>query len=62
MTINIISERCNVTFEQYINQPMSMFEQKINMNIARNPLLINSLNRNKNHPLISKYSHISFNH
>ena len=31
------------------------------MNIARNPHLINSLNRNKNHPLLRKYSHIPVN-
>ena len=41
----------------YINQPMSMLERRINFIIARNPQLINSLNRNKNHPLVNKYSH-----
>ena len=60
MTINIISDRCNITYEKVINQPMSMCERKINMNIAKNPQLINSLDRNKNHPLIRKYSHIPF--
>ena len=34
MTINIISDRCNMTYERYINQPMHMYERKINMNIA----------------------------
>ena len=34
MTINIISDRCNMTYERYINQPMLMYERKINMNIA----------------------------
>ena len=57
MTINIISDRCNMTYEKYINQPMSMCERKINMNIARNPQLVNLLDRNENHPLIGKYSH-----
>ena len=37
-----------------------MCERQINLIIARNPHLINSLNRNKNHPLIRKYSHIPF--
>ena len=37
---------------------MSMLERRINFIIARNPQLINYLNRNKNHPLIRKYSHI----
>ena len=50
-----------MTYEYYINQPMSMCERKINMNIAKNPQSINLLNRNKNHPVIRKYSHIPFN-
>ena len=49
-----------MTYEFFTNQPMSMCERKINMNIARNPHLINSLDRNKNHPLIRKYLHIPF--
>ena len=40
---------------------MSKLERRINFIIAKNPQLINSLNRNKNHPLIRRYSHISFN-
>ena len=40
---------------------MSMLARRINMIFARNPQLINSLDRNKNHPLIRKYSHIPFN-
>ena len=47
MTIIIISYRCNMTYEHYINQPMSICERKINMNKARNPHLINSLDRKK---------------
>ena len=46
MVIKIISDRCNMTYEDYINQPMSMCE-KTNMNIAKNPHLINSLDRKK---------------
>ena len=38
-----------------------MLERRINMIIAKSPQLINSLDRNKNHPLIRKYSHIPFN-
>ena len=45
MTINIVSDRCNMTSEKYIKQPISMCERKTNMNIARNPHLINSLDR-----------------
>ena len=61
MTINIIGDRCNMTYEYYINQPMSMCQRKINMNIAKNPLLKNSLDRKQNHPLIRKFSHTPFN-
>ena len=61
MTINSVTDRCDMTFENYINQPMHMCERKINMKIARNPHLINSLDPNKNHPLIRKYLHRAFN-
>ena len=40
---------------------MSMLERRINMILAKNPQLINSLDRIKNHPLIRKNSHIPFN-
>ena len=61
MTINTISDKSNITHEIYINNPMPMVERRINFIIANNPQLINSLDRNKNHPLIRKYSHIPFN-
>ena len=61
MKIIIISDRCNMTYEYFINQPMRMCERKINVNIARNPHLIDSLDQSKNHPLIRKYSYIPFN-
>ena len=60
MTINITSDRCNVTYENYINQPMSMCERKINMNSAKKPHLISSLDCIKNPPLIIRYLHITF--
>ena len=40
MTINIISERCNMTYKHYMHQPMSIIERKMNMNIAGKPELI----------------------
>ena len=49
---------CNMSYKYYINQPMSMLERRMNFIIAKNPKLIKSLDRNKNHPLIRKYSHI----
>ena len=61
LTIKTISDRCNMTYEHYMNQPMHMCERNINMNFAKNPELINSLDQNRNHPLIRKYSHIPFN-
>ena len=61
MTIFSLSCRCNMAYEYYIKQPMSMCERKINMIIGKNPKLINSFDRNKNHPLVRKYSHIPFN-
>ena len=60
MIINTFSCLCNMTYKYYLNQPMSMLERRINYNIAMNPLLINSLDRNKNHHLIRKNSHIPF--
>ena len=59
MIINTISCMCNMSYKFYINQPMSMLERRKNMIIAINPQLLNSLDRNKNHPLIRKSSHIA---
>ena len=58
MIIKTISCKCNMCYKYYINHPMSKLERRIKMIIARNPQLINLLDRTKNHPLIRKYSHI----
>ena len=58
MIINTISCKCYMSYKHYINHPMSVLERRINMIIAKNPQLIKSLNRTKNHPSIRKYSHI----
>ena len=58
MILKTINDRCNMTYKYYKNTAMSMIERRINIIIAKNPELINSLDRNKNHPLIRKYSHI----
>ena len=58
MIIKTISCKCNMSYKYYINHPMSMLERRINMIIAKNPQLINALDRTKKHPLIRKYSHI----
>ena len=41
-----------MTYELYMNQPVPYIELRKNLLIARNPQLLNSLHRNKNHPLI----------
>ena len=61
LVIKSLNDRCNMTYQQYISQPVGMCERKIIMNIARNPELLNSLDRKENHPLIRKYSHMPFN-
>ena len=58
MNINTKSDRCNMTYNRYMNNPMSMVERQINFNIAKNPNLFNTLDRTKNHPLIRNISHI----
>ena len=40
---------------------MSMVERRINILIAKNPSLVKSFDRTKNHPLVGKNSHILFN-
>ena len=59
MTMNSISDKCKMTYENYNNNPMPMVERRLNMIFAKNPSLIKSFDRNKNHPLMRKYSHIS---
>ena len=61
MILKTINDRCNMTYGYFLNLPMSMVEKRININIAKNPSLINSFDRNKNHPSVRKYSHIPFN-
>ena len=58
MIINTISCFCNMSYKFYLSMPMPMLERRMNYIIAKNPDLINCLDRNKNHPLIKKYSHI----
>ena len=61
ITINTISHKCNATYEHYMRYPMHMVERRMKFIIAKNPSLINSFDRNKNHPLVRKSSHIPFN-
>ena len=58
MTINTVSDRCNMKYEYYKHPPMFPLKTKLNIIDAKNPQL---LDRNIKHLLIRKYSHISFN-
>ena len=61
MTIINYIDRCNMTYDYFINLPMSMVERQISFIIAKTPHLIKKLDGTKNHPLIRKYSYIRFN-
>ena len=58
-SIITIADKMNKTYDFYIKHNTCAFELKLNMILAKNPHLINSLNRSHNHPLIRKYSHIA---
>ena len=58
MNILIVNDRMFMTYDFYLKQPKSMLEWRLNEKLARNPNLINSLNRFHIHPLIQKYSYI----
>ena len=61
MTIKTTSDRCNMTYEHYMNQPMQSVDLRLTMAVAKNPQLIIYLDQYKNHPSIRKDSHIPFN-
>ena len=58
MTINTISDRCNMKYEYYKHPPMFPLETKLNIILAKNPYLLDKIINNL---IIRKYSHISFN-
>ena len=60
MRIKTISNKSYVKCESYLNQPMQMIERRLNMIIAKNLQLINSLNRSSDHPLFRKFIHNPF--
>ena len=47
MIFRLITDKRNMTYEYYMNQPMQSVELGINMIIAKNPKLIISLDRKK---------------
>ena len=58
MIINTISDSCNMKNEYYTHPPKFPLETKSNITTGNYAQL---LDQNINHPLIRKYSHISFN-
>ena len=62
MIIKTVSDRCNMTYKRYLKQRVHMCEIKSNKNFAKNPQLIYSLDRSKNHPLIRKFSNVPFHY
>ena len=58
MTINTVSDRCNMKYEHYMHHPMFPLETKLNIIFSKNPQLLDQYIK---HLLIRKYSHISFN-
>ena len=54
MIIETISDIGNITIIYYMNNPMHMIERRLNMIKARNPQLINALDRRVSHAVIRK--------
>ena len=61
MKIKTISNFSYMDYKYYLNQQMQMIEQRLNMNNATNPQLINSVKREIDHSLVGKYIFIPFN-
>ena len=55
-TINNMS----LNYKYYLKQPMQMIERRLKMITAKNPQIINLLNRGGDHLLIRKYIDIPF--
>ena len=58
MSINTVSDRCNMTYEYPTRTPLHPLETKLNIVFAKNPKL---LDQNTNHILIRNKSHKVFN-
>ena len=54
MNISTINDKMYMTYDIYFKHPVQTLELKLNMIVAKNPQLINSLNRSHIHPLIRK--------
>ena len=49
-----------MTYQNYIKEPLQMVERNLKLINAKNPQLINALDRSINHSLFRKYSNIPF--
>ena len=58
MSINTVSDRCNMTYKYHTRKPLHPLETKLNIVIAKNPKL---LDQKINHILIKNNTHILFN-
>ena len=61
MEIIMISCRCNMTYKNYLNSPMSMLERRINLVIGKKPQLIKSLNFKEKNPITRNYGYLLLN-
>ena len=59
--ISMISCRCNMTYKNYINSPMSLLERYINKIFVKNPSLKKSLNIRENHSFIKYFNYLLLN-
>ena len=57
LIIKTIFDRCNMTYKEFMKQPVHTIERKLNFVIDENPELINTLNWSENHPMTRKFSH-----
>ena len=60
MNIKTIIDKRYMKYEFYIKQPKELIEFYLSMILAKNPHVLNSLDRRFNHPLSRKYSNIPF--
>ena len=56
MTFTTMNDKCFITFEYYMKQPILRLERQMNTIIAKNPNLIKLLNQTYRHCLTTKYT------
>ena len=58
MNVTFITKLNNMKFKDYLKQPKSMLEWKLNEKLAKNPMLMSEVDRTIYHPLTHAYGHI----